>query len=319
MVCGHVVENRRVRGVFERDVLQREVSDRPDGLSVVDGCCGRVVLEFVVERTQERHRRVDGGDRGLHRLAVAERPQHDQHHGANGCEVGRIDRRDDTERPDQGEVRNPGVDSWHQLTQEGESARCGLVADDQVVDPFRRSRLHVEDVHLHAELRRLAQRGGEAHAARRRPGARSLDCSTKGPENRAEHHDGHDHGERGQRVDRDRRHDQGEQASAGANAQHQRRDERRPLSRESRQQLLQPTAPLTVLGSPRCTHERPGEIAPHVGDHRGGEFRSLPGRDDSEGQSDRDEQQGDQHCAEQCRFDAGEDAEAILVIGDRKR
>ena len=113
------------------------------------------------------------------RLAVAQRPQHDQHDGTDGRQAGRVDGGNDCERTDECEVGHSRVHRRYQASEEREALRGGFVVVDQIDDAFGGLWLHVEHVHLHAELRGLAERCCEFHAGCRRAAGLSLDGCAK--------------------------------------------------------------------------------------------------------------------------------------------
>jgi hypothetical protein len=251
-----VAEDRCVGGVFEGDVVEAESADRGDRLAVVNDSGVPVASEFIVERTKERQRRIDRGDRRLHCLAVAERSQHDQHDGSDRRQARRVDGSDDGERTDECEVGHPGVHRRHQATEEGEALCGGFGVVDQVDDAFGCLGLHVEHMHLHAELGGLAERRREVHPGSCRASRLPLHRRSQWSQHRAQNGNGCDHHQRSGRIDHDGRYEHGDEAASRGDRKRRGVDKLRSSLSERRQQLLQTTRTLTVLRRPGCLHER---------------------------------------------------------------
>ena len=70
------------------------------------------------------------------------------------------------------------------------------------------------------------------------------------------------------------------------------------LLRKGREQLLQSTRPLAMLGLPVSTQVGRGELSAQIGDHRATQSRRLPGRRNAEQRTKQNEQERHQAAAQ---------------------
>lgn len=139
-------------------------ADVSDGLAVIDSLGGPVPPQLLLHRLDEGHVRRDVRCGVLQVLAVAERPQHYEHHRTDRCHVVRTGRPHRSETPDNGEVGQRHIDDRNQPTRGPKLPLPPGVLDDALVDEALGLFLDVEHLHLEAQLRDLAERRREAHA-----------------------------------------------------------------------------------------------------------------------------------------------------------
>ena len=201
-----VLEHWPAGYVGERHILEPDGADPGDLVASFGERSLAVARQFRLELLQVGGGLVEVLDVALEALGIPERPQHDDHDGADRCEVG-ADRVRDGEPDDQQDDRHPLIDGGNEplmicaerLLRRSVDHRLGLVLD-RIAD--------LEDAHLLERRRDIADGRRELVF-----GVRSSHCpaTDRGPQwtqHEPDDERGRGRGDRGDRIDEERRREQ---------------------------------------------------------------------------------------------------------------